>query len=106
MATVHISGPVKEMLDNLEGETFECKLLTLIQGDLENRLRGCTERIYTFEKNYGMTFEEFRDAWEKGSLTDKHAYEIEQNFMEWESLTAEHTLLLSQLRTTRTACHS
>ena len=106
MATVHISSPVKEMLDNLEGETFELKLLTLIQGDLENRLRECTERIYTFEKNYGMTFEEFKSSWEKGSIADKYAYEIEGNFMEWESLTAEHTLLLSQLRTARATCHS
>lgn len=106
METLQISSSVKEMLEDLEGETLELKLKTLIRRDLENRLRDCTERIYRFEKRYGMTFQEFTTAWEQGNISHKHSYEIEQDFMEWESLAGEHTLVLSQLRTMRETCHS
>jgi hypothetical protein len=107
METIHISEPIKAMVDTFEGDTFEGKLLTLLRVDLENRLRVCTERIYAFEKTYGMTFEAFQEAWETGGLADQYAYDIERDFMEWESLAAEHAQLLSQLRTMRaTACHS
>ena len=98
MKTLQISNLVKEMLQDVKGKSFEEKLTLLLVRDLENRLHSCTERLYEFEKKYGQVFQEFKEAWETDKVPERYAYEIERDYMEWESLDDEHDLLLSQMR--------
>jgi hypothetical protein len=98
MKTSQIPNLVKEMLEYVEGKSFEEKLTLLLVRDLENRLRSCTERLYEFEKKYGQVFREFKEAWVEDKVPGKYSYEIERDYMEWESLDDEHNLLLSQMR--------
>ena len=98
MKTLQISNLVKEMLQDVKGKSFEEKLTMLLVRDLENRLHSCTERLYEFEKKYGQVFQEFKEAWETDKVPERYAYEIERDYMEWESLDDEHDLLLSQMR--------
>jgi len=98
MEALNISDPVKELLEYAEGDNLNEKLVKLIVSDLETRLHVCTERLYEFEKKYGSNFQEFKEAWEIRTTSEKYSYEIERDYFEWESLDDERRLLLSQLR--------
>jgi len=98
METLQIPNEVKEMLHYTEGKTLQEKLARLVVSDLENRLRSCAERLYEFEKKHGMGFDEFKKAWREDNVPEKYSYEVERDYMEWESLDDEHDLLLSQIR--------
>lgn len=98
METLQIPNSMKEMLQFAEGKTIQEKLARLLLSDLENRLRSCTERLYEFEKKYRLAFKEFKEAWGRNKVPDKYSYEIEMDYMEWESLDDEHDLLLSKMR--------
>jgi hypothetical protein len=98
MENIQIPNSMKEILQFAEGKTIQEKLARLLLSDLENRLRSCTDRLYEFEKKYSLAFKEFKEAWEKNKVPEKFSYEIERDYMEWESLEDEHDLLLSKLR--------
>lgn len=98
METLQIPNLMKEMLQYAEGKTIQEKLVRLLLSDLENRLHSCIERLYEFEKEYGLVFQDFKKAWEIDKLPEKYSYKIERDYMEWESLDDEHNLLLSQMR--------
>ena len=98
METLQIPNAVKEMLFHIEGKSIQDKLVRLIMSDLENRFRSCMERLYEFEKKYKLVFKQFKEAWETDTGPEKYSYEIEKDYMEWESLDDEHDLLLSQMR--------
>jgi hypothetical protein len=98
MENIQIPNSMKEILQFAEGKTIQEKLARLLLSDLENRLRSCTDRLYEFEKKYSLAFKEFKEAWEKDKVPEKFSYEIERDYMEWESLEDEHDLLLSKLR--------
>jgi hypothetical protein len=101
MTTIQVRDPVEEMLLQVEGSNPEAKLVGLILRDVESRLRSCLDRLYVFEKKYGMSFEEFEDAWKSDRIENRHGHEVEADFMEWESLADEHGVLLRQLRDAR-----
>ena len=98
MENIQIPNSMKEILQFAEGKTIQEKLARLLLSDLENRLRSCTDRLYEFEKKYSLAFKEFKEAWEKNKVPEKYSYEIERDYMEWESLDDEHDLLLSKMR--------
>jgi hypothetical protein len=100
MGTLQISDSVKELLEYAEGDNLDEKLAKLVLSDLERRLRVCAERCYEFEKKYGLNFQGFKELWEADSAsgTDKYSYDVERDYIEWESVDDEHRLLLTQLR--------
>ena len=106
METLQIPNAIKEMLLYTEGKSIQDKLVRLIMSDLENRFRSCTERLYEFEKKYRLAFQQFKEVWETDTSPEKYAYEIEKDYMEWESLDDEHDFLLSQMRTVKKGLNS
>jgi hypothetical protein len=98
METLQISDSVKELLEYAEGNSLDDKLVKLVVSDLEKKLAICAERLYEFERKYALNFNEFKNTWELGAMSDKYSYSVESDYMEWESLDDEHRLLLSQLR--------
>ncbi len=98
MEALKFSDSVKELLELTQGVSLEDKVFNLVLSDIERRLSLCSERILEFEKKYGMSFNEFTEAWQRDEIFEKHSHEVESGYMEWESLDDEHRLLLSQLR--------
>ena len=98
METLEIPNLVKKILKDREGRTLKEKFTRLMLSDLENRLRCCTDRLYEFEKNYGLSFRQFKRDWLEDKILDKYSYGVEADYMEWESLDDEHDLILSQMR--------
>lgn len=98
METLKVPDSFKDVLDYLEGDSLDEKLVHLITNELKRRLQACSQRIVDFEAKYGMGFEEFADAWQADEIPNRYSHEVERDYMEWESLSDEYKLLLSQLK--------
>ena len=94
METLPISNSLKKMLIYVEGKSIQEKLTRLLMNDLGNRLHTCTERLYEFEKKYQLVFNQSKEAWETDASPKKYSYEIEKDYMEWESLDDERLALI------------
>lgn len=98
MQNIELPESAKYIFDFTEGIDISEKLRNLVKGDLERRLKNCTERIFEFERKYGMAFGEFESDWQEGKVPDKHSHGVERDYMEWESLEDEHRELLHKLK--------
>jgi len=95
---VQLPEVLREALDYLEGKSLDEKLARLVASDLKRRLQICFQRIVDFEAKYGMEFDRFAQAWQAGEIPSPYSYEVEHDYMEWESVVDEFKQLLSYLR--------
>ncbi len=98
MQNIELPESAKYIFDFTEGADISEKLRNLVRGDLERRLKNCSERIFEYEKKYGMAFGEFETVWKEGKVADMHSHGVERDYMEWESLEDEHRELLNKLK--------
>ena len=57
------------------------------------KLKEAEELRKQFEERYQMEFEAFKRAWNDGQIPNKHSYEVERDYWEWEaSVTDEKRL--------------
>ena len=82
---------------SIEGQAPYDKIMVLLETYLAAQIRTCNQEISQYEIKYRSTFEEFAEAWEQGSTPDRHSYEIERDYMEWEGLVAEKRRWLKRL---------
>jgi hypothetical protein len=81
-----ISKPVYRVLSDLTQESRVEVALPLAMKDwVRLRLKEAQERREMFRERYGMDFQTFQEAWEKGRIPDKHSYEVERDYWEWEA---------------------
>jgi len=52
---------------------------------LRLKLKEVEEQRAAFEARYGMDFESFKRAWDEGRIPDRHNYEVEHDYWEWEA---------------------
>ncbi len=97
MDAMTLSSQTISLLDHVEGETADEKLLTLVAAYLRSQLRACEQEIETYELKYRMTFAEFAAAWEKGEIPDRWSHDVERDYMEWEGLEAEKRTLVGEV---------
>jgi len=98
MIETNISKPIHRILSDLTGEERFDLALQLATKDLVRlKLKEAAENITTFEQRYKMDFEKFKRAWEKGKVPDKHSYEIEKDFWEWEAAAGDQKRLRQML---------
>lgn len=89
-----ISKPIHKILADLTGETRFDVALHLATKDLVRlKLKEAEEQRKWFEERYQMGFEAFKQAWNEGQIPNKHSYEVERDYWEWEaSVTDERRL--------------
>lgn len=86
MVTEIISKPVYRVLSDLTQESrVEVALPLAVKDWIRLRLKEAQERREMFREQYGMEFEAFKEAWEQGRIPDKHSYEVEHDYWEWEA---------------------
>lgn len=86
MLQVKISKPLHRVLSGLTGENRADVALELAAKDLLRlKLRQVEERVEEFESRYQMRFTEFKQAWEAGKIAEKHSYQVERDYWEWEA---------------------
>ena len=80
-------------MENLIGKVRGIFILAL-----EAMLEKYTREILLFEEKYGVSFEEFEKLWDEDKIANKHSYEIESDFIDWEMLEMEKKDLLSLIK--------
>ncbi|MBI5192096.1 MAG: hypothetical protein HZA08_01495 [Nitrospirae bacterium] len=73
------------------------KIDDILFSAIESRLAKFNNEILKFEEKYGLPFYEFERNWDEDKIQDKHSYEVESDFMDWEMLGMEKKELLSAL---------
>ena len=90
MLQVKISKPLHQILASLTGENRADVALELATKDLLRlRLKEVAERVQGFESRYRAEFAEFKRAWDAGKIANKHSYEVERDYWEWEAAVAD-----------------
>jgi len=89
---------VKLLLEITGSSDLNMAVKEISKDAVEHRLEKIESEIRKFEEKYGMTFEEFKEAWEKGEVENKHSYEVEKDFWEWEGLISRKKKLKEVLK--------
>lgn len=76
--------------DNWEWEATITELEDL------TKIKEVQRKIYSFEEKYKMKFSEFEKAWKEGNIKKPFSYEIEKDYMQWETAVFELSKFLRE----------
>ncbi len=85
------------LVESFGQDAIKEKINTFLVSAIETQLEKYTGEILKFEKKYGTSFIEFEKLWDEGKIENKHSYEIESDFMDWEMMVMEKKDLLIAL---------
>jgi hypothetical protein len=86
MTETQISKPLQRILFDLTGEDRLDVALQLATKDLLRlKLKEAEEQLAAFQKRYAMDFESFKREWNDNTILNRHSYEVEKDFWEWET---------------------
>lgn len=93
-----ISKPIYRILTNLTQESRLDVALPLAVKDLVRlKLKEAREQREAFEQRYEMEFGAFQEAWQAGHIVNKHSYEVERDYWEWEAAVTDEVRLKEML---------
>jgi asparagine synthetase A len=93
-----ISKSLYKILADLTGETrFDVALHLATKELVQLKLKDVKEQIERFEQRYGMDFDRFKQAWDEDRIVDKHSYEVERDYWEWEAAVTDRPRLQEML---------
>lgn len=99
MAETLISKPIHNILTDLTGEPrLEVALYLAVKDLVRLKLKEAEAQRKQFEKRYRMSFEAFKQAWDEGRIADRHAYEVERDYWEWEAAVTDERRLRGMLK--------
>ena len=61
------------------------------------KLKETQEQRERFEERYQMDFEAFKQAWNEDQIPNKHSYEVERDYWEWEAAVTDERRLQEML---------
>ena len=86
MNHITISKSIHRVLASITGENRADVALELATKDLLRlKLKEVEERIKEFESRYQMDFGKFKGAWDSDKIANKHSFEVEKDYWEWEA---------------------
>ena len=81
-----ISKSIYKILTDLTGEArFEVALHLAMKELVRLKLKEVEEHMKQFEQRYQMEFSLFKQTWNEGRIANKHSYEVERDYWEWEA---------------------
>ena len=93
-----ISKPIYQILTGFTQEPrLEVALPLAVKDLVRLKLKETRERREAFERRYGMDFGAFKQAWDEGRIADKHSYEVERDYWEWEATVTDEERLHQML---------
>jgi hypothetical protein len=93
-----ISKPIYRVLADLTQQPrVEVALPLAIKDWVRLKLAEADASQQAFEKRYGMDFSTFQRAWQEDRIPDRHAYEVESDYWEWEVAVTDQQRLLDML---------
>ena len=96
--TIAIDDDLYTALVSLGTENLRGTIRGIFILALEAMLEKYTREILLFEEKYGMSFEQFEKLWDEDKIANKHSYEVESDFLDWEMLEMEKKDLLPLIK--------
>ena len=87
----------KVLLETFCEISLKNKLNEILFFGNESRLEKYNREIVEFEEKYGVPFKKFESMWDNDELINRHSYEIESDFIDWEMLEMEKKDLMKAL---------
>jgi hypothetical protein len=87
----------KALQDSFGKKALNEKLNEILLSGIEKRLEKYNQEILEFEEKYGVCFREFEKMWDSGKIKNRHSYEVESDFIDWEMLEMEKRDLVKTL---------
>ena len=82
-----VSVNISKTLMDITGEPrTEIAILSILKDAIEHRTEKVEAEIKSFEKKYAMTFEDFRDKFQKEEIPESYSYGVESDLLDWEGL--------------------
>jgi hypothetical protein len=98
MVVGEVTPQLRSVLDRIEGDTIDQKIVHLLANELRRRLQDCEQEILDLEIKYGLMYEQFQARLEAGELGDPFSYPLEQDAMRWDDLVTEKKQWLAELK--------
>ncbi|MDL1971175.1 MAG: hypothetical protein LWW94_09480 [Candidatus Desulfofervidaceae bacterium] len=84
---MNLAISITKILMELTGEPrIELAIVDLLKDAIEHRIEKIKKEIKNYEKKYRMSFEEFKEKFEKSEIENSYSYEVEMDYLEWEGL--------------------
>ena len=80
----------KALLDITGKPKTEVAILEIMKDSIEHRIEKIKSEIKKYETKYKMNFNEFKDKFEKGKISNAYSYQVETDYLEWEGLVSRH----------------
>ncbi len=94
MTTLVIPKPAYNVLRRLTGESRPYIALSLALKDLIRlKIESARTTIQSLEQKYGMSYADFESQWQVDKISGKYTYEVEQDYLTWESAITDMTAL-------------
>ena len=76
-----------KVLTDITGETnLGTAINSTLKDALEHRMSLVEKGMKNLGKKYGMNFSEFNKKWHEGKIKNKFSYNVEKDYIEWETL--------------------
>ena len=86
MVEAPISKALYKALSDLTGEVrIDVALYTAVKELAKLKLADAKSRLKQFEEKSQMAFDAFQKAWNEDRIPNKHSYEVEKDYWEWEA---------------------
>jgi len=93
-----ISKPVYQILADLTREPrLEVALPLALKDWIRLQIREVQARQSQFQERYGMAWPAFKQAWLDGRISDKHSWDVEQDYWQWETAVTDEQRLREML---------
>ncbi len=93
-----ISTNIFKTLIDITGEPrTELAIIEIMKDAVEHRIEKIEAEIKKYEEKYEMSFEDFKDKFEKEEVPDAYSHEVEMSYLEWEGLVSRYKKYISTL---------
>lgn len=91
---------ISKVLMDITGEPrTELAILQIMKDAIEHRIEKIEAEIKKYENKYKMTFDVFKEKFEKSEIPEPYSYNVENDYLEWEGLVNRYTKYNSMLAT-------
>ncbi len=93
-----ISKPVYQILADLTREPrLEVALPLALKDWIRLQIGEAQAWQLQFQERYGMEWPAFKQAWLDGRISDKHSWDVEQDYWQWEAAVTDEQRLREML---------
>lgn len=82
-----VATNISKTLLEITGEPrVEIAILDILKDAIEHRIEKIEKELKRFEEKYHVTFNEFKEKFDREEIHKPYSYDVEMDYLEWEGL--------------------